>query len=202
MPDAEGRLRQWPHELSGGLRQRVALAMALGADGHVPNGRRPAAGVLTNRQGAPLLIVADEPTTALDVSVQAQVVLLFDRLRREHGCAVLLVTHDLGVAASVADRIAVLYAGRICEIGPAANVLHHPAHPYTAQLLRARLHLDPDAPAPIAITGYPARPDASAAGLRLRAPLRAGHRGVHGGAARADAGGPRAGGGVHPSTGG
>jgi peptide/nickel transport system ATP-binding protein len=92
--------------------------------------------------GAPRLIVADEPTTALDVSVQAQVVLLFDRLRREHGCAVLLVTHDLGVAASIADRIVVLYAGRVCETGPAASVLEEPAHPYTKALLAARLSVD------------------------------------------------------------
>jgi peptide/nickel transport system ATP-binding protein len=92
--------------------------------------------------GAPRLLIADEPTTALDVSVQAQVVLLFDRLRREHGCAVLLVTHDLGVAASIADRIVVLYAGRVCESGPAASVLEAPSHPYTKALLAARLSVD------------------------------------------------------------
>ena len=87
-------------------------------------------------------MVADEPTTVLDVSVQAQILLLFDRLRRDHGCAVMLVTHDLGVAASVADRIAVLYAGRVCEIGPTADVLERPNHPYTRALLASRLGVD------------------------------------------------------------
>jgi peptide/nickel transport system ATP-binding protein len=161
VPDPERRARQYPHELSGGLRQRVMIAMALGGRGRLDarqknraaNGvemRDPDMGdaldypvtVAEAEDGAPRLIVADEPTTALDVSVQAQVVLLFDRLRREHGCAVLLVTHDLGVAASVADRIVVLYAGRVCETGPAASVLTEPSHPYTKALLAARLSVD------------------------------------------------------------
>ncbi|MGE3360476.1 MAG: dipeptide ABC transporter ATP-binding protein [Acidimicrobiia bacterium] len=132
VPEAERRLRQFPHELSGGLRQRVMIAMAITAEG----------GDADDADVAPQLVIADEPTTALDVSVQAQIVLLFDRLRREHGCAVLLVTHDLGVAASIADRIAVLYAGRLCEVGPAAEVLASPRHPYTKALLDARLTLD------------------------------------------------------------
>ena len=154
VPEPRERTRQWPHELSGGLRQRVMLAMALGADGHLP-GRGVQA--VFDEKGSPLLIVADEPTTALDVSVQAQVLLLFDRLRREHGCALLLVTHDLGVAASIADRIAVLYAGRLCEVGSAGNVLADPRHPYTAGLLHARLELDEDS-VPLPIPGAPPDP--------------------------------------------
>ena len=180
--DAERRLRQWPHELSGGLRQRVMLAMALGVDSGPPSvepsrqGRRRLFGkgssrvapppdgddvaatdvgaALIDADGAPLLIVADEPTTALDVSVQAQIVLVFDRLRREHGCAVLLVTHDLGVAASVADRIVVLYAGQVCEHGPAAELLLRPRHHYTAALLASRLSVDDDTAADV-IVGSP-----------------------------------------------
>ncbi|MCU1428046.1 MAG: oligopeptide/dipeptide transporter, ATP-binding protein [Actinomycetia bacterium] len=160
VPDPERRFRQYPHELSGGLRQRVMIAMALGGRGDIDQSRRrkkrhapvvDLAGaeaaelpvtVAHDASDAPRLIVADEPTTALDVSVQAQVVLLFDRLRREHGCAVLLVTHDLGVAASIADRVVVLYGGRVCEVGPAASVLRDPAHPYTKALLAARLSVD------------------------------------------------------------
>ncbi len=147
VPDPERRVRQFPHQLSGGLRQRVMIAMALGGDGRLgatPDGlpADAAIDVAHDDDGAPRLVIADEPTTALDVSVQAQIVLLFDRIRREHGCAVLLVTHDLGVAASIADRIAVLYAGRICELGPAADVLARPSHPYTRALLAARLAMD------------------------------------------------------------
>ena len=135
VPEPERRVKQFPHQLSGGLRQRVMIAMALGGNGRVD-------GTCEGGDGAPKLVIADEPTTALDVSVQAQIMLLFDRIRRTHGCAVLLVTHDLGVAASIADRIAVMYAGRICEVGPAADILANPAHPYTAALLSARLSMD------------------------------------------------------------
>ena len=144
VPEPERRLKQFPHELSGGLRQRVMIAMALGGDGRLDGEGVPADASMTvahGDDGAPRLVIADEPTTALDVSVQAQIVLLFDRIRREHGCAVLLVTHDLGVAASIADRIAVMYAGRLCEVGPAADVLAHPSHPYTKALLAARLSM-------------------------------------------------------------
>jgi len=168
VPDAGKRADQFPHELSGGLRQRVAIAMALGT---AAPGRRGLRGrgpdrapgvpaqVLSNATGEPQLIVADEPTTALDVSVQAQVVLLFDRLRREHGCAVLFVTHDLGVAASIADRIAVLYAGRMCEIGPAADLLLRPTHWYTRALLQARISVDTAATSTVrAIPGAPPNP--------------------------------------------
>ena len=137
VPEPKRRLGQYPHELSGGLRQRVSIAMAIGT-------APPTGGVHTvaDPRGVPRLIVADEPTTALDVSVQAQIVLLFDRLRREHGCAVVFVTHDLGVAASIADRIAVMYAGRLCEVGAAADVLQRPSHPYTRALLEARVSVE------------------------------------------------------------
>ncbi|MFT3851926.1 MAG: ABC transporter ATP-binding protein [Ilumatobacteraceae bacterium] len=172
--DGARRLRQWPHELSGGLRQRVMLAMAIGVEPERP--RRPRRGqavggadagvaadpdqtfgAVVGEDSAPLLIVADEPTTALDVSVQAQILLVFDRLRREHGCAVLLVTHDLGVAASIADRIVVLYAGRVCEVGPAAELLERPRHPYTEALLASRLSIDDDDAADV-IGGSPPDP--------------------------------------------
>ena len=162
VPDAAARLRAWPHQLSGGLRQRVTLAMALGARGRLAgDSEEPAPEVggarAAGRDRAPLLVVADEPTTALDVSVQAQVVLLLDRVRRDHGCSVLLVTHDLGVAASVADRVVVLYGGKVLEEGPTADLVHRPRHPYTAGLLGARLSVEGDA-APTAIRGAPPDP--------------------------------------------
>jgi peptide/nickel transport system ATP-binding protein len=122
VPEPARRARQYPHELSGGLRQRVMIAMALA--------------------GAPALVVADEPTTALDVTVQAEVLKLLAQLRDETGTSLLFVTHDLAVAARIADRIAVLYAGRLAEVGPARSVLKHPDHPYTAGLLAARLQPD------------------------------------------------------------
>ena len=130
IPEPARRMRAYPHELSGGLRQRVMIAIAIAGD--------------------PDLIVADEPTTALDVTVQAQVLRLLRRLRDEIGCSIVLITHDLGVAAQISDRIAVLYAGRIAEIGPSAEVLAAPAHPYTHGLLRSRLTLDTARDRPLA----------------------------------------------------
>ena len=121
VPEAKLRLKSYPHELSGGQRQRVMIAMAIAGD--------------------PALVVADELTTALDVTIQAQILQLIRRLRDELGCGFLVVTHDLGVAAQIADRIAVCYAGRIAEIGPAVDVLTRPTHPYTAALLRSRITL-------------------------------------------------------------
>ncbi|MBT0768046.1 ABC transporter ATP-binding protein [Kineosporia sp. J2-2] len=125
VPEPGERFHYWPHQLSGGLRQRVSIAGAIAT----PTGEAPA------------LIVADEPTTALDVSVQARVVALFARLRAEHGCSVLLITHDLGVAAQIADRIVVMSDGQIREQGPAAAVLGAPKHPYTRRLLASRLDI-------------------------------------------------------------
>jgi peptide/nickel transport system ATP-binding protein len=130
MPEPERRLASYPHELSGGQRQRVMVAMAVA--------------------GRPSLVIADEPTTALDVTVQAQVLALLRSLRDEIGCSVLLVTHDLGVAAGVADRVAVLYAGRLAEIGPTPRVLRSAAHPYSLGLLRSRVSLDSDRARPLA----------------------------------------------------
>jgi peptide/nickel transport system ATP-binding protein len=115
IPAAARRIDQYPHPFSGGMRQRVVIALALAAN--------------------PKLIVADEPTTALDVSIQAQIIALLKRLCREHGTAVMLVTHDMGVIAETADRVAVMYAGRIVEIGPVADVIHRARHPYTAGLM-------------------------------------------------------------------
>ena len=117
LPAPESRLAQYPHELSGGMRQRIVIALALCC--------------------GPRLVIADEPTTALDVSVQAHVLGLLRDLHAQSGAALLLITHDLGVMAKMADRIAVLYAGRIVETGSAAQVLGAPRHPYTRGLLRA-----------------------------------------------------------------
>ncbi len=112
---AEQRIDQYPHQFSGGMRQRVVIALALAAE--------------------PKLIVADEPTTALDVSIQAQIISLLKRLCKEHGAAVMLVTHDMGVIAETCDRVAVMYAGRIAEIGPVHHVINEPRHPYTVGLM-------------------------------------------------------------------
>ncbi|MCU0938178.1 MAG: ABC transporter ATP-binding protein [Burkholderiaceae bacterium] len=115
IPAPDRRIDHYPHQFSGGMRQRVVIALALAAE--------------------PKLVIADEPTTALDVSIQAQIIGLIKRLCREHGTAVMLVTHDMGVIAETADRVAVMYAGRIAEIGPVADVIHRPQHPYTMGLM-------------------------------------------------------------------
>ena len=124
IPAAEQRIDQFPHQFSGGMRQRVVIALALAAE--------------------PKLIVADEPTTALDVSIQAQIISLLKRLCKEHGAAVMLVTHDMGVIAETCDRVAVMYAGRIVEIGPVHDVIHSPAHPYTVGLMGSIPAMDED----------------------------------------------------------
>jgi oligopeptide/dipeptide ABC transporter ATP-binding protein len=117
IPDPSRRLNDYPHQLSGGMRQRVMIAMALACD--------------------PKLLIADEPTTALDVTIQAQILELLDNLRKTRDLAVLLITHDLGVVAEVADRVAVMYTGRIVEESPVVELFARPKHPYTEGLLRS-----------------------------------------------------------------
>ena len=117
LPDAERRQRDYPHQLSGGMQQRVMIAMALA--------------------GNPSLLVADEPTTALDVTIQAQILDLLKDLKREIGLSILLITHNLGIVGELADNVAVMYAGRIVEYAPAADLLREPRHPYTVALLRS-----------------------------------------------------------------
>ena len=124
IPAPEARIDQYPHQFSGGMRQRVVIALALCAE--------------------PRLIIADEPTTALDVSIQAQIIQLLKRLARDHGTAVMLITHDMGVIAETADRVAVMYAGRIAEIGPVRDVVQRPNHPYTKGLMGSIPTLDLD----------------------------------------------------------
>jgi peptide/nickel transport system ATP-binding protein len=139
IPQPEQRARAYPHQLSGGLRQRAMIAMAIAGD--------------------PRLVIADEPTTALDVTVQAQILELISSLRERVVCSFVLITHDLGVAAEVADRIVVLYGGRIAEVGPAKQLLATPRHPYTVALLRSRFGLDVDRERPlVSIPGEPPDP--------------------------------------------
>jgi peptide/nickel transport system ATP-binding protein len=117
IPAPRERIDHYPHQFSGGMRQRVVIALALAAE--------------------PKLIVADEPTTALDVSIQAQIISLLKRVCKERGAAVMLITHDMGVIAETCDRVAVMYAGRVAEIGPVHEVINQPAHPYTMGLMAA-----------------------------------------------------------------
>jgi peptide/nickel transport system ATP-binding protein len=124
IPAPEARIDQYPHQFSGGMRQRVVIALALAAQ--------------------PRLIVADEPTTALDVSIQAQIIALLKKLAREQGASVMLVTHDMGVIAETCDRVAVMYAGRIVELGPVQEVIHHPSHPYSRGLMGSIPAMDED----------------------------------------------------------
>ena len=115
IPSADRRIDQYPHQFSGGMRQRVVIALALCVN--------------------PRLVIADEPTTALDVSIQAQIIALLKKLCREHGAAVMLITHDMGVIAETADRVAVMYAGRLAEVGPVQQVIQQAKHPYTEGLM-------------------------------------------------------------------
>jgi peptide/nickel transport system ATP-binding protein len=124
IPAAAERINHYPHQFSGGMRQRVVIALALAAE--------------------PQLVVADEPTTALDVSIQAQVIGLLKRICHDRGAAVMLITHDMGVIAETCDRVAVMYAGRIVEIGPVQQVIHAPAHPYTMGLMASIPDLETD----------------------------------------------------------
>jgi len=136
IPDPRRRVDQYPHEFSGGMRQRVMIAMALANE--------------------PKLLIADEPTTALDVTVQAQILALLERLRRELGMAIIMITHDLGVVAQIADRIAVMYAGRIVEAADSRRLFGVPQHPYTWGLLRSIPTLD--GPRGVELLPIPGRP--------------------------------------------
>jgi len=160
IPAAEARFDQYPHQFSGGMRQRVVIALALAAE--------------------PQLIVADEPTTALDVSIQAQIITLLKRLTRDHGAAVMLVTHDMGVIAEASDRVAVMYAGRIVEVGPVQQVIHQPAHPYTVGLMGSIPSMDIERAELLQIDGSMPRLNAIPAGCAFhprcpRAFARCGH---------------------------
>jgi peptide/nickel transport system ATP-binding protein len=147
IPAAAQRIDAYPHEFSGGQRQRVVIALALCAE--------------------PVLVVADEPTTALDVSIQAQIITLLKELTRDHGTAVMLVTHDMGVIAETADRVAVMYAGRIAEIGPVGDVIRRPAHPYTDGLMASIPSLEHRVERLRQIDGAMPRLDAMPAGCRF-----------------------------------
>jgi oligopeptide transport system ATP-binding protein len=138
IPDPERAVHAFAHQFSGGMRQRIAIAIALAC--------------------RPTLLVADEPTTALDVTVQAGIIRLLDRLRRETGLSIVLITHDLGVLSAIADRVAVFYAGRVVEAGARADVLGHPRHPYTRGLLDALPHPEATAAPLVAIPGAPPAP--------------------------------------------
>jgi oligopeptide transport system ATP-binding protein len=139
IPGPEAALRAFPHQFSGGMRQRIAIAIALAC--------------------RPKLLIADEPTTALDVTVQAGILRLLDRLRREHELAVVLITHDLGVLSSIADTVSIFYAGRVIEAGARGEVLQSPRHPYTRALLDALPHPEAAKEKPlVAIGGAPPTP--------------------------------------------
>jgi oligopeptide/dipeptide ABC transporter ATP-binding protein len=154
IPSAAQRLREYPHQFSGGMRQRVMIAMALACE--------------------PAVLLADEPTTALDVTIQAQVLGLLADLRAKHGMAVLFITHNLGVVAQIADRVAVMYAGEIVEQGPVQRIFAAPAHPYTRALFAAIPRLDQPGQQLSAIPGRVPPLDAMPPGCRFapRCPLR------------------------------
>jgi len=148
IPDPVGRLDAYPHQLSGGMRQRVMIAIALAAE--------------------PEILVADEPTTALDVTVQAQILEVLDRLRSARGMAVLLITHDLGIVAGRADRVAVMYAGQIVEEAPTAELFAHPSHPYTQGLFASVPRISGPVGRLTPIGGTVPPPTAWPAGCRFR----------------------------------
>ncbi len=155
VPDPADACHRYPHQLSGGLRQRAMIAMALSCD--------------------PALLIADEPTTALDVTVQAQILALLDNLRRDFGSSIVLITHDMGVVAELADQVVVIYAGRIAERGPVSRVLQSPAHPYTQGLLAAIPSMEGVRPRRLpAIPGAPPSPATRPAGCAFapRCPAR------------------------------
>ena len=181
IPSAKRRLEAYPHEMSGGMRQRAMIALALSC--------------------GPKVLLADEPTTALDATVQIQILLLLRELQREMGMAVIFVTHDIGVAVEISDRIAVMYGGRIVETGTLRDVVRSPQHPYTRGLLSSTVHGGQRGKRLEAIPRRAAAARPTAGGLRVCAALRSCGAGVlywrdrRGGARRAAAGtlreGPR-----------
>ncbi|MEW5991060.1 MAG: ABC transporter ATP-binding protein [Chloroflexota bacterium] len=149
IPEAGRRARAYAHQLSGGMAQRVMTAAAI--------------------SGGPELLIADEPTTALDVTVQAQILRLLTTMVRDHGLSMLLITHDLGIVATVADRVVVMYAGKIVEDGPTDQLINRPTHPYTEALMRSSLLIPNDDGRLYAIPGGTPRPGEAIAGCRFRA---------------------------------
>ncbi|SFC00396.1 dipeptide transport system ATP-binding protein [Bacillus sp. OV322] len=135
IPGPESRLKQYPHQFSGGMRQRIMIAIALVCN--------------------PEILIADEPTTALDVTIQAQILELFKDIQKKTGVSIILITHDLGVVAQVADRIAVMYAGKIVETGSRRDIFYNPQHPYTRGLLRSVPRLDKEDAELFPISGSP-----------------------------------------------
>ena len=174
IPAAAERIDHYPHQFSGGMRQRVVIALALAAE--------------------PKLIVADEPTTALDVSIQAQIIQLLKRICKDRGAAVMLITHDMGVIAETCDRVAVMYAGRIAEIGPVHEVINQPAHPYTLGLMAAIPDITDRPRAAQPDRRRDAAPECHPARLRLQPALPARLRALHraSGPSLLDAGATRA----------
>jgi peptide/nickel transport system ATP-binding protein len=156
IPNPERRVDAYPHQFSGGMRQRVVIAMALACN--------------------PALLVADEPTTALDVTIQAQILQLMEKLRREHGSSILLITHDMGVVSQVADRVLVLYGGRVAETGSRAEVFGAPQHPYTWGLLGSIPRTDRPRTRRLAtIPGAPVSPRSAPSGCRFAPRCRFAH---------------------------
>lgn len=135
IPSPESRMKQYPHQFSGGMRQRIVIAMALVCE--------------------PEVLIADEPTTALDVTIQAQILDLFRDIQKKTGVSIILITHDLGVVAQVADRVAVMYAGKVVEAGSRREIFYQPQHPYTKGLLRSIPRLDIEGEELIPIAGSP-----------------------------------------------
>ncbi|KGP74613.1 ABC transporter ATP-binding protein [Pontibacillus yanchengensis] len=135
IPNPEERMKQYPHQFSGGMRQRIVIAMALICE--------------------PELLIADEPTTALDVTIQAQILQLFNKIQQETGVSIILITHDLGVVAKIADRIAVMYAGKVIEVGTRKEIFYTPQHPYTQGLLNSVPRLDKRKEKLVPIDGTP-----------------------------------------------
>ena len=159
IPRAEQRIDDYPFQFSGGMRQRVMIAMALVND--------------------PQLLIADEPTTALDVTTQAQILNLMAKLQEDHGTAIIMITHDLGVVAEIADEVVVMYAAKVAERASALELFDHPLHPYTWGLLGSLPRLGADVDRLVQIPGHPAVAPLAAGGMPLQPALRVSFRPLH-----------------------